>query len=140
MAYGVVEYNEYGQPMCEICGKHFTRVVLHVRQKHQIAERDYKIQFGFDLKKGICSAESSERSRIKAFENYDKVIAINLKVKGQKSRFEKGSKGRTKEQVSEQTRIKLKERLKKPEMMKILQETGRKLGLSGMGNIKRWNK
>ena len=72
MAYGVIEYNEEGQPMCEICGKHFNRVAVHVKQKHQISEREYKLQFGFNLTKGICSKESAERSRERVFENYDK--------------------------------------------------------------------
>jgi hypothetical protein len=103
-----------------------------------MTEKEYKIQFGFDLKKGICSAESSERSRIKALENYDTVIAVNLTIKGQKSRFKNGDKGRTKEQVSEQTRIMLKERLKTPEMVEKMRQAGKVVGSSGLGNLKRW--
>lgn len=139
MAFGVIEYNEDGQPKCEICGRYFTRVALHVRQKHEISEKEYKIQFGFDLKKGICSKESSEKSRIKALENYDKVIKENLIKNGEKSRFKKGGKGRTKDKVSEQTRIMLRERLKKPQMQEVLKKLGKKLGESGVGNKKRWN-
>ena len=138
MSYGIIEYNEEGQPKCEICNKYFNRVVSHVSKKHHMTEKEYKIQFGFDLKKGICSAESSERSRIKALENYDTVIAVNLTIKGQKSRFKNGDKGRTKEQVSEQTRIMLKERLKKPEMIEKVSQAGQVVGLSGLGNLKRW--
>lgn len=96
------------------------------------------MQFGFDLKKGICSKESSEKSRIKALENYDKVIAVNLTQKGVKSRFVKGDKGSTKEQVSEQTRLMLIERLKQPEMIVKMRESGKKFGSSGLGNKKRW--
>jgi len=138
MSYGIIEYNEEGQPKCEICNKYFNRVLAHVRQKHHMTEKEYKIQFGFDLKKGICSAESSERSRIKALENYDTVIAVNLTIKGQKSRFKNGDKGRTKEQVSEQTRIMLKERLKTPEMVEKMRQAGKVVGSSGLGNLKRW--
>jgi hypothetical protein len=138
MAYGIIEYNSDGEPKCEICEKHFKRVIAHARQKHNISEREYKMQFGFDLKKGICSKDSSEKSRIKAFENYDKVIAINLTQKGVKSRFVKGDKGRTKEQVSEQTRLMLIERLKQPEMIVKMRESGKKVGFSGLGNKKRW--
>jgi hypothetical protein len=140
MAYGIIEYNSDGEPKCEICEKHFKRVIAHARQKHNISEREYKMQFGFDLKKGICSKESSEKSRNKALENYDKVIAINLKQKGIKSRFVKGDKGRTKEQVSEQTRLMLIERLKQPEMIVKMRESGKKVGYSGLGNKKRWSK
>lgn len=139
MAYGIIEYNEIGQPMCEICGKFYNRVLAHVRQKHDMNEREYKLQFGFDLKKGICSEESSERTRIKTLENYDKCVEVNLKQKGLKSRFTFGGTGRTKDMVSEQTRIMLKERLKKPEMIKKMKESGKIVGLSGLGNKKRWN-
>jgi hypothetical protein len=104
MSYGIIEYNEDGQPKCEICGEHFERVAAHVRQKHEISAREYKKQYGFDLSKGICSKESSEKSREKAYDNYDKVIGNNLVKNGEPTRFKNGSKGRTKDQVSEQTR------------------------------------
>jgi hypothetical protein len=137
MSYGVIEY-ENGKPICEICGKAFNRVISHVRQKHDMSEKEYKTEFGFDLHKGICSLESAEKSRIKALENYDLVIAQNLINNGSQTRFAKGSKGRTKDKISEQTRNALKERLKKPYMVKALKENGSRLGKSGLGNKKRW--
>lgn len=139
MAYGVIEYNEDGQPMCEICGKYFERVLAHARQKHHISEREYKLQFGFDLIKGICSERSAEKTRIKTLLNYDKVIAINLTEKGKKSRFTEGIEGRKKEKVSAQTKLMLQERLKQPEMISKMRESGKKVGSSGLGNKKRWN-
>lgn len=138
MAYGILEYNEEGKPKCEICGKFFNRVISHVRQKHFLNEREYKKQFGFDLKKGICSKESSEKSRIKTLDNYEKCINQNLKIKGFKNRFKIGDKGRTKDKVSEQTRIRLKERLKDSKMIESMRLSGFKLGKSGLGNLKRW--
>lgn len=140
MAYGVIEYNEDGQPMCEICGKHFERVIVHARQKHQISEREYKLQFGFNLKKGICSKESSEKSRERVFENYEQCIGKNLELLGQKSRFKDGSEGRTKEKVSEQTRLMLVDRAKNNMTAETRKKLGRNLGLSGLGNKKRWKK
>jgi len=136
--YGKIEYNELGKPKCEICGKYYDRVISHVRQKHGINEKEYKKRFGFDLKKGICSYTSSQLSREKVFENYDKVVSKNLLENGKVSRYKKGSKGRTKEYVSEETRQRLKKRLKEPEMQKVLKELGKKLGESGLGNLKRW--
>ena len=138
MAYGILEYNEEGKPKCEICGKFFNRVLSHVRQKHFLNEIEYKKQFGFDLKKGICSKESSEKSRIKTLDNYEKCINQNLKIKGFKNRFKIGDKGRTKDKVSEQTRIRLKERLKDSKMIESMRLSGIKLGKSGLGNLKRW--
>jgi len=139
MSYGKIEFNNDGQPKCEICGKFFSRVVSHVRQKHEINEKDYKRQFGFDLKKGICSNESSKKTRLKTLENYDKCIRLNLIIKGCETRFNYGHVGRTKERVSEQTRIRLKERLKEPNMVEAMKKCGRTVGKSGLGNKKRWS-
>jgi hypothetical protein len=137
--YGIIEYDPDGKPICEICRKSFNRVISHVRQKHEMSERDYKIQFGFDLGKGICSLESSEKSRLKALENYDLVIGKNLIANGQKSRFKKGDQGRTRDQLSEQTRLVLTSRFSSPEFVEYRKELGRKVALSGAGNIARWN-
>lgn len=133
---GVIEYDQDGKPICSICGKSFNRLLSHVRQKHHINEREYKLMNGLDLKKGICSKESSQKSREAALNNYDKVIAKNLIKGGEKTRFKDGDPGRTKDKVSEQTRIMLKKRLKEPYMVKAMKESGRKLGLSGLGNKK----
>ena len=103
MSYGIIEYNTEGQPKCEICGKHFERVLRHVNQKHDMMAIDYKDQFGFDRIKGICSKESAERTRYKTYQNYDKCIKKNLEEAGTKSRFTKGCKGRTKDMISDQT-------------------------------------
>ena len=109
---GVIRYDEDGNPICEICNKSFKRVISHVRQKHDMNEREYKKTFGYDLKKGICSKKSAELSREKVFENYEKVVEKNLIKKGVKSRFTDGHKGRTKDKVSEQTLIRLKGQFK----------------------------
>ena len=138
MPYGIIEYDQDGHPKCELCGKHFKRVLSHVRQKHEMNEKDYKRQFGFDLKKGICSKESSELSRERTLSNYDKCIARNLMIKGAQTRFKAGDKGRTKDKVSEQTRLRLKGRLKAPFMVDAMRENGKLLGNSGLGNKKRW--
>ncbi len=140
MSYGIIEYDQDGKPICEICKKSFKRVIAHVRQKHDMNEREYKLKFGFDLKKGICSKDSSELSRDKLFENYDKCVTKNLLNKCSKSRFKKGDQGRTKDKVSEQTRLMLRERLKKPEMIEAMKTSGEKVGKSGLGNKKRWKK
>lgn len=136
---GIIRYDENGQPICEICGKSFKRLLSHVRQKHFIDEREYKTTYGLDLRKGICSQESSERSRIAVMNNYDKCVVRNLLKGGEKSRFKDGSKGRTKDKVSEQTRIRLKARLETPKMIAARKENGRKVGESGVGNLKRWS-
>jgi hypothetical protein len=135
---GKIEFDEEGKPICEICGKSFKRVMAHVRMKHELTAVEYKQKFGFDLGKGICSAESSELTREKTLENYETVIKKNLLKKGVGSRFQHGDKGRTKDKVSEQTKIRLKDNLKKPKMIEVMKISGSKLGKSGLGNKKRW--
>lgn len=140
MANGIINYDADGNPICEICNKAFKRVVSHVRYKHDMGEREYKLQFGFDLRKGICSKESSEKSRVSTLANFDKCISKNLLVGGGKSRFKEGSKGRTKDQVSEQTKLMLIERIKQPYMQEAMRLNGIRLGKSGIGNTVRWAK
>lgn len=138
MAYGKIEYDEEGKPICEICGGSFKRVTAHARQKHDISARDYKKMFGLDVRKGICSKESRELSRERLFDNYDVSVKSNLLKKGAKSRFKVGSKGRTKEQVSEQTLLRLKEGLNNPKMKEAMRASGKRVGESGLGNLVRW--
>jgi hypothetical protein len=91
MSYGIIEYNIKGLPKCEICNKHFHRVLTHVRQRHNMTEREYKQTYGFDLKKGITSQESKLKSREAAIKNYEQVIYENLLQCGIKPRFTVGS-------------------------------------------------
>lgn len=140
MSYGIIEYDSEGKPICEICKKSFHRVLSHVRQVHQMSEREYKLEFGFDLSKGICSKESAKRSRETTFANYDKCISKNLIHCGKKTRFTVGHHGRTKDMVQEQTRLMLKKRLEELYMIKAMQKSGQNVGKSGLGNKIRWNK
>lgn len=93
---------EGGKIVCEICGKSFDRVCAHARQKHNISAREYKRMFGLDAIKGICSERSSRLSRVRVYENYE-CIAINLIESGKKTRFKKGSEGRTRDKCSKET-------------------------------------
>src|SRR5690606_19752982 len=136
--YGKIEYDNEGNPKCEVCGVYFKRVLSHVRQKHNMNEREYKIKFGFDLIKGICNKESSEKTRIKTLLNYDKCIKKNLLIKGEKTRRIKGDAGRTKDMVSAQTKQMIKDKLKQPQMIEAMKKSGERVGKSGLGNKKRW--
>ena len=105
--YGEVKYSPDDKPICHICGKAYDKLLSHVTQVHNINARDYKKEFGLDVIKGIMSEESTEIARVRNEENYDLVVEENLLKKGEKTRFEEGCKGRTKDKVSEQTRRKL---------------------------------
>jgi len=101
MAYGKIEYNEEGLPMCEECGLFFNRVTAHASQVHGIKARDYKLKHGLDLGKGVCSKESSERARQSILEHSDNIK--NLIKAGKKTRLKKGNPGRTIDKISAQT-------------------------------------
>lgn len=109
MAYGVIEYNEAGLPKCEICGKPFKKLLAHVYQKHGLLKREYKKQFGLALNKGILCNESYLKIR-KSTMKRASFISNNIKML-KEYQFEKGCKGRTREHVSAQTRLELKQRL-----------------------------
>lgn len=137
MAYGIIEYNRDGLPKCEICNKYFARVLRHVCQKHFMTAREYKEKFGFDVKKGILSKESKQKSRDAVIKNYDLCVEKNFS-KREKYWFKKGHEGRTKNQMSEQTRLMLIERAKNSMSLETRKKRGQEVGLSGLGNKKRW--
>jgi RNA polymerase sigma factor (sigma-70 family) len=134
VAYGIVEYDEHGNPKCEICGRHYIRILLHARYKHSITEREYKLQFGLDLNKGICSKESSLRTREKTILNFDKCTAKAI-AKGHK--FEKGHPGRTKDMVSAQTKLMLHDRWIACVTTEMRAANGRRAGLGRLGGLAR---
>lgn len=127
-----------GLPQCHICGKGFRRLLTHVRQAHDMSAREYKEAHGLNVTHGILSQDSRELSREAALRNADKVIKQNLIQKGQRSRYRKGGKGRTKDQVSVQTLLHLREHVKTNVPLKVRQENMSKLGKSGLGNKARW--
>lgn len=110
--YGEIAYSPDGKPICHICGKAYNKPLAHAWQIHGITEKEYKKEFGLDVTVGILSEESRALARKRVYENYDVAIAENLLKKGKNTRFKKGSQGRVKEKVSEQTRRALVERIK----------------------------
>jgi len=103
-------------------------------------EREYKLEYGFNLGKVICSTESSQLSRDRAYQNYDKVIKRNLEEKGAKNRFKPGDKGRTRDQLQLQALLQLKQHFNKISTYEQRVQHGKTLGHSGTGNKARWNK
>lgn len=107
--YGEIQYDVNGDPVCHICGKSFPKLCAHIWNGHRIKAKDYKKTFGLDVKKGICSKEYIEKMSAYTQEHYQVVVKQNLIEKGKHSRFKAGSKGRTSDMVSEQTRRRLSE-------------------------------
>ena len=117
---GVIRYDPSGKPICEICGLSFDRLLTHVRQNHNLSARDYKLKFGLDLSKGICSMESKQKSRKAVLLNFKVCVIDNLTVKGYATRFKKGTPNLFRH-YSEQSKLRWKEELKRNK--KILAST-----------------
>ncbi len=139
MAYGIIEYNDDGLPKCELCGQYFNRVLSHVRQKHAMTQREYKVMHGLDLIKGIISAHSRDKSRQAVLNNFEKVVENNLINSGKNTRFKDGGSGRTRTQVSQQTKLRLAYLARNSMTPQTRKQRGKEIGLSGKGNAKRWN-
>ena len=133
--YGVIEYDRLGRIKCEICQEYFDRVASHARQVHFISAREYKKEYGFDVKKGLTSKRSRDLSRQRVYMYYDLCIKQNLLDKGSKTRFSEGSAGRP--VMSEQTRRRVSE-LGKNTPISERTRRGRILGKTGKGNAARW--
>lgn len=103
--YGIPEYNENGEPKCEICGNFFKRVLNHATQKHHVCSRDYKKRYGLDLTKGICSKESSNLTKMQNLKNWAKCVTDNILKRNQGTKFKKGAQCRKGGYVSEQDKI-----------------------------------
>lgn len=105
--YGDISYNDEGHPICHICGMAHSKLMTHVRYYHNMKAYEYKKKFGLETTKSIMSEKSKSIARERNKEHYDKVVLENLIEKGVDTRYEKGSKGRTKDQLSVQTLRKL---------------------------------
>lgn len=105
--YGKVVHTPDGRVVCHICGKAFTKLGAHVVQKHEMTSREYKEMYGLDVGKGLITDEHRMHLRGCVMRNYDKVVAQNLIECGDSTRFVAGGNGRTRDMMSEQTRIRL---------------------------------
>ena len=74
---------------CLICGRWYKQVCTHVVQVHKITAREYRKQFGLDVKRGLLPDYLRQLYRKQVFENG---TLNNLKA-GKKNWFKKGQKG-----------------------------------------------
>lgn len=110
MSIGKIEFDNEGKPVCEICKKSFHRLSTHVRQAHGMTARQYKMAFGLNISRGLCSSQSASATREKTLKNADRCIDQNLLKNGVGSRFKKGESLK-KKYVSEETKSMLQKRI-----------------------------
>jgi hypothetical protein len=90
---------------CQICGKFFRQVGSHIVQRHGITAREYREEYGFDVKKGQLP---EDYRKLKAEQAVECGGIKNLKS-GKKFWFKKGQKGIGKYRRSKQTMDRLKQ-------------------------------
>ena len=75
---------------CLICGKWYRQVGTHIVLTHGITAREYREEYGFDVKRGQLPADYKELKREQALINQ---MDKQLIKAGTKSRFKKGQSG-----------------------------------------------
>lgn len=45
-AFGTVEYDDEGRPICHVCGMAFDKLIEHTKRKHGLDTADYRAEFG----------------------------------------------------------------------------------------------
>lgn len=73
---------------CLICKRHYRKVGAHVVNRHEMTARQYREEFGLEVKRGILTEVEREPLRKHVFSNG---TVENLK-KGKPFRFKKGDK------------------------------------------------
>ena len=92
-SYGSISYvgdinsNQYGMPICHICGKSFTKLQQHIWYQHNMTKNEYCDLFGLDHKIRLTEKSYNEKMRNHAIENN---MNVTLKEKGKNTQFKKG--------------------------------------------------
>lgn len=104
--WGINKRGEYAidKIQCQICGKWYRQVGSHIWGMHKMTAREYREEYGFDVKKGQLP---DDLRKLKAEQAIECGGVKNLK-KGKKYRFKKGSLKAGKYPRSEQTLERLK--------------------------------
>lgn len=105
---GEITFDEQGFPICHVCGRAYKKLLMHVYQKHDMSEKEYKEKFGLDRTKGIVADSTKRKLQKSVKEHYNLVVKRNLLKGGKKTRFHVGDQGRTIDKCSPQTLERLK--------------------------------
>jgi hypothetical protein len=99
---------------CHICGKWYRQVGTHIVQTHKITARQYREEYGFDVKRGQLPNDLRERKARHVFMNK----TVNNLKSGKKFWFKRGQEGIGVYKRSQQTL----ERLKNLSRYKLIKE------------------
>ena len=63
-AYGTVEYDDEGRPICHICGMALDKLIEHTKRKHGLDTNEYRKEFGLMRKNArLTSPKYAEKMR-----------------------------------------------------------------------------
>lgn len=110
---GEVKYSPDGLVICHVCGKAYKKLMNHTWQIHGLTEKEYKLEFGLNATQGLICEETKQKMQIAVKKHYDKVVLNNLIKKGEKTRFFKGSEGRSRSKIRAQELNRLRSYAKK---------------------------
>lgn len=82
-----VNSNQYGWPICHICGKAYTKLQQHIWYTHKLTKKDYCDLFGIDRGINMTSQEYNTKMSNLAYK-YN--MPEQLKKAGQSTRFKPG--------------------------------------------------
>lgn len=73
---------------CEICHRSFVKLGSHIVQTHKMTSREYKLMFGYPVKKGLVKGSFYEQQRS---QNAVQKGVMEFTKKGREYIFKKGS-------------------------------------------------
>lgn len=107
-AHGMIERDEYGKPICHICGRSYTRLGSHIKESHGMTIAEYKEEFGLCNRTNTTEQSYSEMMRENALNNeMDKRIlhiGANTRIKKGQTDMRKGKKARQQEIIDKRNR------------------------------------
>jgi len=107
--FGEITYTKTGDCICPFCGKAFRKLGNHFRHAHGILSKQAHKQAGWDAN---AKATNADYRKLMKKRLQKKCVINNLLKKGVETRYKKGYKGRTKDQVSQMTSNRLKYQFK----------------------------
>ena len=95
--------NQYGMPICHICGKAFTKLQQHIYYAHNLSKKEYCDKFGIDRSINMTRPEYNEKMRNYALKNN---MNEQLRQVGKDTRFKKGHNNKYKRSYQTVNRLK----------------------------------
>jgi hypothetical protein len=107
---GEITYAPNGNCICPFCGKAFRKLGRHFNYAHGMTSDEAHKEAGWDRN---AKATNEDYRKLMRDKLQEKCVTVNLIKKGKKTRFKKGSQGRTKDKMSLMSLKKIQRRNKK---------------------------